>query len=105
MAMTQWLTSYEGTDGPEPEVRTLQSLEPEHVGPFLKENLRWVVTTTSSEVIDNVDMIKNSQLEISVWDRIFDLPTDEHRLGLYHEATLYPTITTRYPGGLGYTYA
>ena len=105
MAMTQYLTSYEGADGPTQNMRTLQSLEPEHVRPFLKKHLHWVVTTTSSQVIDNIDMIRNSQLEISVWDRIFDLPTEEYRLGLYHEATLHPDITTDQPGGLGFTYA
>ena len=105
MAMTKYLTSYTDADGPELGLRTLQSFEPEHVVPFLKANMHWVLTSTASDVIDNIDMIKDSQLEVSVWDRIFDLPTPEHRLGLYHPAGLHREVTEAQVGGLGYSYA
>ena len=35
---------------------------------------------------DNLDMMRESHLEESVWDSIFDLPTPEHRLSLSNPA-------------------
>ena len=105
MAMTKYLTSYTDPDGPAPDMRTLQSFEPEHVVPFLKQHLKWVIADTASEIKDDIDTMRESHLEISVWDRIFDLPTPEHRLGLYHPATLHQEITQTHPGGLGFSYA
>ncbi len=105
MALTKYLTSYtDPDDGPELNLRTLQSFEPEHVVPFLKQNLKWAITNTASEVKDDIETIRDSQLEISVWDRIFDLPTPEHRLGLYYPAELHREVTETQPGGLGYSY-
>ena len=105
MAMTKYLKSYKDGDGPSLDMRTLESLEPEHVVPFLNQHLDWIITDTASEVKGGIDTMRESRLEISVWDRIFDLPTPEHNLGLYHPATLHPEITQTHPGGLGYTYA
>ena len=31
---------------------------------------------------DDLDTMSESHFENSIWDRIFDLPTPEHRLGL-----------------------
>ena len=103
--MTKYLTSYTDPDGPESDMRTLQSFEPEDVTPFLKKNLPWVITDTASEVKSDIEMIRESQLEILIWDRIFDLLTLEHRLGLYHPAELHQEITEKRPGGLGFSYA
>ena len=105
MELTKYLSSNQQADGPELDKRTLESLEPEHAVPFLKEHMHWVITTTSSRVIDEVDMIRDSQLQVSVWDRIYDLPTQEHRLGMYHQAEVHQEITESQPGGLGYAYA
>lgn len=105
MAMTKYLKSYTDAAGPEQDMRTLRSFEAEDVIPFLKQHLHWIITRTNSEVMDEINMIRESHLEISVWDRIFDLPTPEHRLGLYHPAELHPEITATQPGGLGYQYA
>ena len=105
MALTKYLRSYTDEYGPEPAMRTLESLEPEHVTRFLKEHMAWVITTTSSELIDDVQRIKDSELKVAVWDRIFELPSEEYKLGLYHPAELHQAITETKPGGLGYTYA
>lgn len=102
-ALTQYLTSYTDPDGPEASMRTLQSFEPKHVIPFLKENLNWVVTHGESYLLDDPTEIRDSQLEISLWDRIYDLPTVEMRMGLYYPAELHPEITEGKLGGYGYT--
>ncbi|KAI9845231.1 MAG: hypothetical protein M1837_004986 [Sclerophora amabilis] len=104
MAMTKYLTSNTDPDGPDPDRRTLQSFEPEHVVPFLRQHMHWVITTPASDVIDAPEKIRDSQLEISVWDSIFDLPTPDRHLGSYHPANLHQEITETQPGGLGYTY-
>ena len=105
MAMTKYLTSFTDADGPETDMRTLQSFEPEYVVPFLKQNMHWVITTTASDLVDDLEMIRDSRLEVSVWDRVFDLPTPEHRMGLYYPVEVHREITETQPGGLGYTYA
>lgn len=105
MAMTTYLTSYTDTDEPGQDTRTLRSFESEDVIPFLKQHLQWIITRTNSEVIDHINMIKESHLKVSVWDRIFEPPTPEYRLSLYHPAELHHDITVTQPGGLGYQYA
>ena len=54
---------------------------------------------------DSLDTMRESHLEISMCDRIFDLPTPEHRLGLYHPATYEQEVTRTYPEELGFAYA
>ena len=98
-ALTKYLVSYTDADGPELGMRTLQSFEPEHVVPFLKENLNWVLTNGASGLIDDEERIRASELEISVWDRLYDLPTEEARMGLYHPATLHAQATEGRLGG------
>ena len=49
--------------------------------------------------------MRESHLEISVWDRIFDLPTPEPRLDLYHPAILDQDNMETHPKGLGFSYA
>ena len=98
-ALTQYLSSYTDEDGPDPSMRTLQSFEPEHVIPFLKEHLNWVVTDGASTLLDDPTALRNSQLEISVWDRLYDMPTEDMRLGKYHPATLHSEVTEGRLGG------
>ena len=98
-ALTKYLVSYTDEDGPEPGMRTLQSFEPKHVVPFLKENMNWVLTDGASGLIDDEERIRASQLEIAVWERLYDLPTEEARMGKYHPATLYAEATEGRLGG------
>ena len=99
-ALTKYLTSYTKPDGPDAGMRTLQSFEPEHVVPFLKEHLNWVITDGGSGLLDNPTDIRNSKLEVSVWDRLYDLPTPENRLGCYYPAQLHREVTQGQLGGL-----
>ena len=98
-ALTKYLASYTDPDGPELEMRTLQSFEPEHVVPFLRENLKWVLTDGASALIDDEERIRASELEITVWERLYDLPTEEARMGKYHPATLHAQATEGRLGG------
>ena len=66
MALTKYLRSYTDDDGPDRAMRILECLVPEHVVPFLRANIAWVITTTSSQVIDDVQRIKNSALQVAV---------------------------------------
>ena len=104
MSLTRHLISYKGSEGPEQNMRTLQSLEPRDVVPFLKQHLKWTITDTASRLLDDPQQMKDADLKISVWDRIFDLPTPDHRLGLYHAAELHQEATETIPGGYGYTW-
>lgn len=61
------------------------------------------MTGAASNLLNDAQKIKDSRLEISVWDRIFDLPTAEHRLRIYHLADLHPEVTETKLGGYGYT--
>lgn len=81
-------------------MRTLQSFEPQHVVPFLKQNLKWVLTDGASGLIDDEERIRASGLEIAVWERLYDLPTEEARMGRYHPATLHAQATEGRLGGL-----
>jgi len=99
----RYLTSYTDPDGPDAQMRTLESFESEHVVPFLRKHLRWILTGAASNLLNDAQKIKDSRLEISVWDRIFDLPTAEHLLGVYHLADLHLEVTETRLGGYGYT--
>lgn len=90
------------TDGPLMTLRTLESFEPEHVVPFLKKNLRWKLTDTASNLLDDQQKLIDSALEITISVRNFDLPTPEHPLGIYHVAEEYREITDDKVGGFGY---
>ena len=47
LELTKYLEKSENKFGVPEDLRTLQSLEPEHVVPYLKENLQWQITTVS----------------------------------------------------------
>lgn len=90
------------TDGPSPALRTLESFEPDQVKDFLKNNLKWVLTDMSSNLLGDVQMMIDSGLEIGVSARKFDLPTQEKPLGVYYPPVRYEEITRDKVGGLGY---
>jgi len=89
-------------DGPKLELRTLEGFSEERVVPFLKKNLRWRVTDTSSRPIEE-GRWGDAGLEIRVSSRKFTLPTPEYPLGIYHPITPYPSITENLVGGYGYS--
>lgn len=90
------------TDGPLMTLRTLESFEPEHVVPFLKQNMAWRLTDTASTLLDDEVRLVDSKLEITVTSRMFDLPTAEHPLGVYHPSVEYKGVTEDKIGGYGY---
>lgn len=85
--------------GPETEMCTLETFHPEHVVPFLKQHLRWVVTDTASKLINDDQKLIKSELEILVLSRAYDIPTSTSPLGLYHASEDYPEITAGKIGG------
>lgn len=89
-------------EGPKLELRTLESFKPEHVVPFLKKNLQWRVTDTASQLIGEDQQLMDSQLEIRVSAREFELPSPEHPLGVYYPSTVYQDITREKVGGHGF---
>jgi hypothetical protein len=90
------------TDGPPMSLRTLESFEPEHVVPFLKQNLAWRLTDPASNLLDDQQQLVDSKLELTISARDFDLPTTEHPLGVYHPAVEYREVTEDKVGGFGY---
>ena len=104
MALTKYLHSYTIDDGSDRAMRTFGNLEPEQVVPFRRANVAWVITMTSSQVMDDVQRMRNSALQVAVWDRIFNLPSPEHKLGVYYPAEVHQAATETQPGGMGYTY-
>ena len=89
-------------DGPDPSMRTLESLEPKHVVPFLKEHLDWRITDVSSSLKNAEEDLISSGLEITVSDRLYDLPTNEKPLGEYYPSSIHQEITEGKLGGYGY---
>ena len=102
-SLYEYLVSNTATGGPEMGMRTLESLHPNHVVPFLKKYLCWVVTNTASQLINDDQEIVKSKLEILVSSRAYDLPTSTSPLGLYYPSEEYPEITAGKVGGYGYT--
>ena len=100
MALTKHLASYTDPDGPEPALRTLKDLEPESVVPFLRQNMRWVITDTASRIIGDRETVGKSGLEVSVWDRVFVLPGEGAPMGVYGPATLWGNAVAE-NGGVG----
>ena len=98
-SLSSYLRSNIAAEGPEKEMRTLESFRPVHVVPFLKEHLHWVITDTASRLIHDEQDIIRSKLEILVSTRGYDVPTDSSPLGLYHPAEDYPEISTGKIGG------
>lgn len=101
-ALINYLEAATGGDGtgtlPADDMRTLRNLEPEHVVPFLKRNLRWRILDSASNLKTEQD-VRDSDLEIAVTDRLFDVPTDSNPLGTYRESTVHPEITQGKVGG------
>lgn len=48
------------------KIGELQSLEPEHVNPFLQKRLRWRITTEQGDRIDPRDLANRNQLIIGI---------------------------------------
>ncbi|KAI9888218.1 MAG: hypothetical protein M1814_000958 [Vezdaea aestivalis] len=91
-----------GGTKPDPSLPTLASFEVEHVVPWLRENLRWRVVDTGSNIYGE-DTYSAAELEITVTDRIFHLPTPERPLGWYEPFDIHVSATSRRPGGAGYS--
>lgn len=83
-------------------IRTLQSLEPEHVVPFLREHLQWRITDTKSRLL--VGQEQQAGLKVIITNRTFQPPNEEHLLGVYGSSTAYPAITQDKAGGYGHVY-
>src|ERR1700722_20296107 len=75
---------------------TIRNLGAEEVVPFLKQNLRWRITDTTSRLLP---YRAESGLEIKVAERVFVPPQGENLLGTYGPSTLHPEITTGMEGG------
>ncbi|KAI9789436.1 MAG: hypothetical protein M1835_001679 [Candelina submexicana] len=101
-SLPDYLQANVQTDGPPMEMRTLESLEPEHVVPFLKKYLHWRITDLASNPLNEPQQIKNSKLCVSVWDRDFELPTARKRLGKYLPSHVHKEVTKGKLGGFGY---
>ena len=84
------------------DLKTIPNLEPESVVPFLKEHLRWRVVDPESNLIDGVQQIKDSGLEVKVVQRMFETPNDANKLGVYSDPVLYQEITEGKLGGFGF---
>jgi len=98
-----YLRSNTAVEGPEPELRTLESFHPDQVVPFLKKYLSWRVTDIASNLINEEQRLLASGLEVRVSVRNFDLPTAEAPLGVYYPPEVYQEITQDKVGGFGYT--
>jgi hypothetical protein len=83
-------------------IRTIQSLAPEHVVPFLKEHLRWRVTDLTSTLLEGQE--QHAQLEVTVTNKTFTPPESENPMGVYGPATAYLEITVDKAGGFGHVY-
>ncbi|KAK6086913.1 tyrosinase [Seiridium cupressi] len=75
--------------------KTIDTLEPDEIIPFLKEHLQWRITDASSQLLD----IGNSGLEVKVADRLFEPPHDDNLLGTYGPSTVHTEITQGKEGG------
>ncbi|CAG8980482.1 hypothetical protein HYALB_00013118, partial [Hymenoscyphus albidus] len=80
-------------DGPIPQLRVLDNYEPENVVPFLAKNLQWRITDTAGNLLGDEQKMRESGLVVAVSCRLFDLPTPEMPLGVYHPAKDYAEIT------------
>ncbi|KAI9804942.1 MAG: hypothetical protein M1833_006245 [Piccolia ochrophora] len=98
-ALVAYLKSNEAEQGPPQENRVLESLEPEHVVPFLKERLEWRVVDAAS-VPQSTRAVADAGLRIMVTDRLYNLPSEEHPLGEYEESRRHPECTNEKLGGL-----
>ena len=83
------------------EKKTIDSLDPEEVIPFLKEHLQWRVTDTASNLLGEGGLGGDADagLQIKVADRLFELPSGQNLLGRYGTSTVHPEITQGKPGG------
>ena len=84
------------------DLKTIPDLKPESVVPFLKEHLQWRVVDPESNLIDGVQQIKDSGLEVKVVQRMFETPNDANKLGVYSDPVLYQEITEGKLGGFGF---
>ena len=84
---------------PRPEMRTLETFQPEHVVPYLQKNLSWRIIDSENNIISDQERIIASKLEISVSTREYQLPSEQNPLGVYGPATTYPEITAGKLGG------
>ncbi|KAF2116017.1 common central domain of tyrosinase-domain-containing protein [Lophiotrema nucula] len=82
--------------------RSVASLEPNDVVPFLKEQIQWRILDLASSLI--VGREQEAHLEVAITHRTFTPPDANNLLGGYGEPTEYPDITTDKAGGLGYVY-
>lgn len=92
---------WEDGDGPDQELRVLDSFRPEHVVPFLKEHLQWRVVDAASGLIEDEQALRGSKLEVVIFRRDYELPSENRLLGVYFPATGYPEITRGKVGGAG----
>ena len=83
-------------------IRKIKNMEPSEVVPFLKEHLKWRIVDPASNLIDGLQQIKESGLEVKVVQRMFETPNDTNKLGVYSDPVVYEEITQGQPGGFGY---
>lgn len=79
------------------EIKTITSLEPEHVVPFLKEHLQWRMVDTVSNLLEGQE--EDAKLEVVVTSRTYTPPTTTDLMGVYGPAITYPEITAGKAGG------
>lgn len=86
------------------EIKTLKSLEPEHVIPFLGEHLKWRMTDLGSNNMTGSE--QQAGLCVAVSNRTYTMPTETKLAGEYGPETMdgLQVITEGKPGGRGYRY-
>jgi hypothetical protein len=55
-----------------------------YVVPFLRRNLKWIITDTASNIVDVTAQPEDVNFEIRVVSRLYTLPTEASPLGIYH---------------------
>lgn len=82
--------------------KTIDSLNPSEVVPFLTEHLKRRMTDLRSQLIDGRE--QEAELEVVVTNQTYIPPDPEHSMGSCGPPTVYEDITRGQPGGLGYVY-
>ncbi len=102
--LCDYLDEVEGSEGliRDADLKTIPNLNPEHVVPFLQENLQWRIIDLGANLLEGQE--QQAKLEITVTSRPFIPPTEDHLMGVYGPHTPYPSITSGKPGGYGYVY-
>jgi hypothetical protein len=75
-------------------IRKIKIMEPGEVVPFLKEHLKWRIVDPAANLIDGLQQIKDSGLEVKVVQRMFETPNDTNKLGVYSDPVLYCCMAT-----------